>query len=53
MVNYRPEFVSFDCYGTLINFEIASTTKRIVGDQIAERDWPAFLRSGLANGRQA
>ncbi len=45
MVNYRPKYVSFDCYGTLIYYEIASTTKRIVGDQISEDDWPAFVRS--------
>ncbi len=45
MVNYRPNYVSFDCYGTLIYFEIASTTKQLVGDQISDQDWPAFLRS--------
>jgi 2-haloacid dehalogenase len=45
MVNYRPKYVSFDCYGTLINFEITSVTKKIVGGQIDEEDWPAFLRS--------
>lgn len=45
MANYRPKYVSFDCYGTLINFEIASVTKRIVGDQVADQDWPVFLRS--------
>lgn len=45
MVNFRPQYVSFDCYGTLIYFEIASTTKRIVGDQIKTEDWPAFLAS--------
>ncbi len=45
MVNYRPKYVSFDCYGTLINFEITSVTKRIVGDQITDQDWPGFLRS--------
>lgn len=45
MANYRPKYVSFDCYGTLIYFEIASTTKALVGDQIGEEDWPSFLRS--------
>lgn len=45
MVNYRPKYVSFDCYGTLIHFEIASTTKRLVGDRISEADWPTFLRA--------
>lgn len=45
MANYRPKYVSFDCYGTLINFDIAPTTREIVGDQIADADWPAFLRT--------
>jgi len=45
VADYRPKYVSFDCYGTLINFDITPTTKEIVGDQIGERDWPAFLRS--------
>jgi 2-haloacid dehalogenase len=45
VANYRPTYVSFDCYGTLINFEIAATTKALVGDQINEEDWPSFLRS--------
>ncbi|MFT4010734.1 MAG: haloacid dehalogenase type II [Nocardioidaceae bacterium] len=45
MVNYRPKYVSFDCYGTLIYYEISSTTRRIVGDRISEEDWPDFIRS--------
>ena len=45
MKNFRPKYVSFDCYGTLIYFEIASTTRRLVGEQISDVDWPAFLRS--------
>lgn len=45
MTNFRPKYVSFDCYGTLIYFEIASTTKRIVREAISDADWPAFLGS--------
>lgn len=45
MADYRPKYVSFDCYGTLINFDITPTTREIVGDRIREQDWPAFLRS--------
>lgn len=45
MANYRPKFVSFDCYGTLINFEIAPATKELVGEQVSQEDWPSFLRS--------
>lgn len=42
MINYRPKYVSFDCYGTLINYQIDATTKKIVGDRISDADWPAF-----------
>src|SRR5690242_14147568 len=45
VVNYRPKYVSFDCYGTLINYQIAPVTKHIVGDRISDEDWPAFVRS--------
>lgn len=45
MKNFRPKYVSFDCYGTLVYFEIASTTKQLVGDQVKEEDWPEFLRN--------
>ncbi|WP_129784072.1 haloacid dehalogenase type II [Promicromonospora panici] len=38
-----PKYVSFDCYGTLISFEIATTTRRLVGDRVAEDQFEAFL----------
>jgi 2-haloacid dehalogenase len=39
----RPKYVSFDCYGTLIYFEITSTTLRLLGDRLSEDQIPAFL----------
>ena len=29
--NFRPKYISFDIYGTLINFDIDSTTRRLSG----------------------
>jgi 2-haloacid dehalogenase len=39
----RPEFVTFDCYGTLINFEIAAVTRRLLGDQVTPEEFDAFI----------
>ena len=40
--NFRPEYISFDCYGTLINFAIDSTTRRLLAGRLSEEQWPAF-----------
>lgn len=45
MINYRPKYVSFDCYGTLINFQIDAATQKVVGGQVSDGDWPAFRES--------
>lgn len=42
---YQPKFISFDCYGTLINFEMGPTAKGLFADRIAEQRMPAFLDS--------
>ncbi len=40
----RPKYISFDCYGTLIFFDIAPTTRRLIGDRLTEAEIEAFLR---------
>ena len=40
--NFRPKYISFDCYGTLINFDIDPTTRRLLGDRISDEQWLAF-----------
>ena len=39
----RPKYVSFDCYGTLINFGIVSPTRRLIGDRLTEDQIEVFL----------
>jgi 2-haloacid dehalogenase len=39
----RPKYVSFDCYGTLINFGIVSPTRRLIGDRLTEDQIELFL----------
>lgn len=41
---FRPEYISFDCYGTLINFVLEPTTREILAGRIPEQQMPAFLR---------
>ncbi|GAA1209982.1 haloacid dehalogenase type II [Prauserella alba] len=44
MTDFSPKYISFDCYGTLINWQITPVTRELVGDQLSENDWPEFLR---------
>jgi 2-haloacid dehalogenase len=39
----KPEFLTFDCYGTLIDFTLTKTTKEILGDTIPQEKWHDFL----------
>ncbi len=40
----RPEYISFDCYGTLIFFDITPTTRLLIGDRLTEPEIQVFLR---------
>lgn len=40
---FKPKFISFDCYGTLINFETGPTTKALFEDRVPADRMPAFL----------
>ena len=40
---FRPKYVSFDCYGTLINYQITPITKELVGDQVPPEQWDRFV----------
>jgi len=42
---FKPRFISFDCYGTLINFEMAPTARRLFKDRVPADRMPAFLDS--------
>jgi 2-haloacid dehalogenase len=40
---FRPTYVSFDCYGTLINYQITPITRELVGDQVPAESWDRFV----------
>lgn len=42
---FRPKFISFDCYGTLINFEMGPAAKKLFEDRVPAGRMPAFLDS--------
>lgn len=42
---FKPKYISFDCYGTLINFEMGPTARRLFSDRVSEQRMPAFLDS--------
>jgi 2-haloacid dehalogenase len=42
---FKPKFISFDCYGTMINFEMGPTAKGLFEDRVARERMPAFLDS--------
>ena len=44
-MTFRPKFVTFDCYGTLINFDMAGAARRIYADQLSPELMAAFIRS--------
>ncbi|MGG2476931.1 haloacid dehalogenase type II, partial [Rhizobium sp. BR5] len=33
MTIFRPKYISFDCYGTLINFQMAEAARDLYGDR--------------------
>jgi 2-haloacid dehalogenase len=40
----RPKYVSFDCYGTLIDFQITPITRELVGDQLTPDQFEQFVK---------
>ena len=34
MPQFRPKYITFDCYGTLINFDMAGAARRVYGERL-------------------
>ncbi|KEA54262.1 dehalogenase [Mangrovibacter sp. MFB070] len=43
MAAFKPKFVTFDCYGTLINFDMAGAAERCFSDRVSPALMPAFI----------
>jgi 2-haloacid dehalogenase len=44
-VAFKPRFISFDCYGTLIDFAMGPAAKALFEDRVPTERMPAFLDS--------
>ncbi|GAA0485294.1 haloacid dehalogenase type II [Tatumella punctata] len=40
---FTPKFITFDCYGTLINFDMAGAARRCFADRVGADVMPAFI----------
>lgn len=40
----EPRYLTFDCYGTLINFEITKTTKALLADRLTPENESRFIK---------
>lgn len=43
MAKFRPKYITFDCYGTLIDFQIGNLTRRLFATQIEAARMTSFL----------
>jgi hypothetical protein len=42
MAEFRPTYITFDCYGTLINFQMSHMTRTLFADRLPPDRLPAF-----------
>ena len=42
-MTFRPKYVTFDCYGTLTNFDMAGAARRVYGAELSKPAMAAFI----------
>lgn len=47
-MTFRPKFVTFDCHGTLINYDMAGAARRIYGEVLDDAKMTQFIRNFAA-----
>lgn len=45
MARFTPKFITFDCYGTLTNYDMAGATAKIFASRMSKEELDAFLFS--------
>ncbi len=45
MSTFKPKYISFDCYGTLIFFEMGPIAQTLFADRISAKDMPKFIQN--------
>ena len=48
MSNFRPKYISFDCYGTLIRFRMGDMARELFTDRIGQHDMEQFVKDFAA-----
>ncbi len=48
MTTFRPKYISFDCHGTLINFQMAEAARDLYGDRLDEVAMQKFIKNFAA-----
>ncbi|GHC73231.1 haloacid dehalogenase type II [Limoniibacter endophyticus] len=48
MTQFRPKYITFDCYGTLTNFQMAEAARDLYGDQLSEEKMQQFIKNFAA-----
>ena len=43
MSQFRPKYITFDCYGTLTNFDMAGAAKRVYGSRLSPAAMAQFI----------
>jgi 2-haloacid dehalogenase len=44
MTKFRPKYITFDCYGTLTNFDMAGAARRVYGSQLSATTMASFIK---------
>jgi len=45
MNTFKPKYITFDCYGTLIFFEMGPIAQTLFADRISVQDMPRFIKN--------
>ncbi len=45
MAKFRPKYITFDCYGTLTNFDMAGAARRVYGSRLSPEAMTRFIEN--------
>ena len=48
MTTFRPKYITFDCYGTLTNFDMAGAARRVYGSRLSATTMASFIKDFAA-----
>ncbi len=48
MAQFRPKYITFDCYGTLTNFQMAEAAHDLYGEQLKTEQMQQFIKNFAA-----